>query len=79
MSDDEYMSPLDGERDDADDDYLPSSTTQIATSPSLPAQDPSKMPKKRGRKPVSNPSIRNAREATRKANHSVIEYAHLLE
>nr|ANP44387.1 bHLH domain containing transcription factor [Serendipita indica] len=67
------MSPIDVERDDADDDYLPSSAAQATTSAVQVLQDSPKVPKKRGRKPVSNPSIRNAREAARKANHSVIE------
>lgn len=69
MSDDEYMSTLDANEDD--EDYRPrtSPVPTIGVSAS-----PAKQQKKRGRRPNPNPSIRRAREAARKANHSVIEY-----
>jgi hypothetical protein len=69
MSEDEYMSTPDANEDD--EDYRPrtSPVPMIGASAS-----PAKQQKKRGRKPNPNPSIRTAREAARKANHSVIEY-----
>lgn len=72
MSDDEYMST--GDLNDDDEDYRPRASPVPTVGPLLPV----KQQKKRGRKPNPNPSIRTAREAARKANHSVIEYVLLL-
>jgi hypothetical protein len=69
MSDDEYMSTPDPNEDD--EDYRP----RASPMPTIGASaSPAKQQKKRGRKPNPNPSVRTAREAARKANHSVIEY-----
>jgi hypothetical protein len=70
MSEEDYMSLAERDDDDDDEEYRPQSSF---LSPD-PASFPNQSPKKRGRKPNPNPSIRSAREAVRKANHSVIEY-----
>ncbi|KIM28200.1 hypothetical protein M408DRAFT_23906 [Serendipita vermifera MAFF 305830] len=70
MSDDEIMSTMDVETDDNDGEYHPRG------SPAPPAESSAstkQQQRKRGRKPNPNQSIRSAREAARKANHSVIE------
>ena len=71
MSDDEGMSAVDVETDDNDGEYHPRGLS-IPPPESLPL---GKQQRKRGRKPNPNQSVRSAREAARKANHSVIEYA----
>ena len=60
-------------RDDEDDEYRPSDNPQGAPSrlPSSSALVP--QPQKRGRKAHPIPAIRSAREAARRANHSIIE------
>lgn len=72
MSDDETMSAIELETDDNDGEYHPrgSPIPPVESSPS----GAGKQQRKRGRKPNPNQSIRSAREAARKANHSVIEY-----
>ncbi|KAG8750508.1 hypothetical protein FRC14_000439 [Serendipita sp. 396] len=75
MSDDELLSPVEHDSDDADGDYQPSSIAlhgAMSTSESA-ATKVTPVRAKRGRKPNTNASLRNAREAARKANHSVIE------
>lgn len=59
--------------DEEDDEYRPSDNALDASShlPSLSMVVP--QPQKRGRKPHPNPAVRSAREAARRANHSVIE------
>ncbi|PVG01627.1 hypothetical protein CPB86DRAFT_794975 [Serendipita vermifera] len=76
MSDDEYMSSghivdEDDENDLNDDDYRPSAAYLVPMVGESPQAG--KQQKKRGRKPNPNPYVRSAREAARKASHSVIE------
>jgi hypothetical protein len=64
----------DGLRDDEEDDEYRPSDNALDISPHLPALSMDvPQPQKRGRKPHPNPAVRSAREAARRANHSVIE------
>jgi hypothetical protein len=72
MSEDEAMSAIEVETDDNDGEYHPRGSPVPLVEP-LPSGS-GKQQRKRGRKPNPNQSIRSAREAARKANHSVIEY-----
>jgi Helix-loop-helix DNA-binding domain len=61
-------------RDDEEDDEYRPSDNPMEVSPRFPSSSllvP--QPQKRGRKPHPNPAVRSAREAARRANHSVIE------
>ena len=72
MSDDEAMSVIKVEADNNDGEYHPRGSPIPPVEPSPSGSG--KQLRKRGRKPNLNQSIRSAREAARKANHSVIEY-----
>jgi hypothetical protein len=74
MSSDDDRDDRDNLRDDddEDDEYRPSDNP-IDPSARLPASTIVPQPQKRGRKPHPNPAVRSAREAARRANHSVIE------
>lgn len=71
MSSDDERDDL--REDEEDDEYRPSDNPLDPSShlPSLSTVVPP--PQKRGRKPHPNPAVRSAREAARRANHSVIE------
>ena len=69
LSDEGAMSPIDVDTDDNDDEYHPRGLSM----PPAESSPSTKQQRKRGRKPNPNQSIRSAREAARKANHSVIE------
>jgi hypothetical protein len=75
MSDNETMSAIEIETDENDGEYHPRGSPNLAAESSSPTSG--KQQRKRGRKPNPNQSIRSAREAARKANHSVIEYVFL--
>ncbi|KAG8835840.1 hypothetical protein FRC17_000804 [Serendipita sp. 399] len=75
MSDEELVSLVEHDSDDGDGEYHPSfgvfNGGATNGEPSTVKATPTKA--KRGRKPNTNASLRSAREAARKANHSVIE------
>ena len=60
-------------RDDEDDEYRPSDNPQGASSRLSSSSVLVPQPQKRGRKAHPIPTIRSAREAARRANHSIIE------
>ena len=61
-------------RDDEEDDEYRPSDNPLDLSSRLPSSSVVvPQPQKRGRKPHPNPAVRSAREAARRANHSVIE------
>jgi len=73
-SDDDRDDDRDGLRDDEEDDEYRPSDNALDVSPHLPSLSMEvPQPQKRGRKPHPNPAVRSAREAARRANHSVIE------
>jgi len=59
--------------DEEDDEYRPSDNPLDVSSRLISSAVIVPQPQKRGRKPHPNPAVRSAREAARRANHSVIE------
>ena len=73
MSSDDDRDDRDDLRDDEEDDEYRPSDNPLDISSRPPSSVVVPQPQKRGRKPHPNPAVRSAREAARRANHSVIE------